>query len=84
MYELPDLMAELVLGDGLLNRLGTAAEDLFNSDALLSKKEEDEILKDIMNEYEIDKIRDTINKKGEIPESIYVFCGGDSVQFNNA
>ena len=72
LYELPDSMPELVLGDGLLNRLGTEAEDLFNSDTPLSKKEEeDEILKDIMSEYETDEIRDTMDEKGEIPESIF-------------
>ena len=85
LYELPDSMPELVLGDGLLNCLGTEVEDLFNSDAPPSKKEEkDEILKDIMSEYEIDKIRDTMDEKGEIPESIYFLYGGDSDQFNNA
>ena len=85
LYELPDSMHELVLGDGLLNRLGTEAEDLFNSDVLPFKKEEEnEILKDIMSEYEIDKVRDTMDEKGEIPESIYFFYGGDRDQFNNA
>ena len=85
LYELPDSMPELVFGDGLLNRLGTEAKDLFNSDAPPSKKEEeDEILKDIIDEYEIDKIRDTMDKKGEVPESIYFFYGEDSDQFNNA
>ena len=71
LYELPDSMPKLVLGNGLLNRLGTEAEDLFNSDALPSKKEEYEILKDIMSEYEIDKIRDTMDEKGQIPESFF-------------
>ena len=74
LYELPDSMPELVLGDGLLNCLGTEVEDLFNSDAPPSKKEEkDEILKDIMSEYEIDKIRDTMDEKGQIPESFFFF-----------
>ena len=83
LYELSDLMPELVLVHGLLNRLGTEAEDLFNLDAPPSKKEEEEeILKDIMGEYETDKIRDTMDEKGEIPKSIYY--GGDSEQFNNA
>ena len=50
LYEPPDSMHELVLGDRLLNRLGTEAEDLFNSDVLPFKKEEEnEILKDIMS-----------------------------------
>ena len=59
LYELP----ELVLGDGLLNTLGTEAEDLSDPGALLTKKEEeDEILKDLMDEYEIDKIKDTMDE----------------------
>ena len=77
-------MPELVPGDGILTSLGTEAEDLFNSDAPLSKKEEeDEILKKIMDEYEVEKIRDTMAKKGTVPESIYFFYGGDSELFNN-
>ena len=49
MYELPDNMPELVLGDGLLSSLGTEAEDFFNTDARSTKKEEEEILKNIMD-----------------------------------
>ena len=77
-------MPELVPGDGILTSLGTEAEDLFNSDAPPSKKEEDEILKKIMDEYEVEKIRDTMDEKGTVPESIYFFYGGDSELFNNA
>ena len=72
MYELPDNMSELVPRDGLLTSSGTEAEDLFNTDAPPTKKEEEEeILKKIMDEYEIEKIRD-------------FFYGGDSDQFNKA
>ena len=75
-------MLELVPGDGILTSLGTETEDLFNSNP--SKKEEDEILKKIMDEYEVEKIRDTMDEKGTVPESIYFFYGGDSELFNNA
>ena len=72
LYELPDNIPKLVLGDGLLNTLGTEAEDLFDPSAPLTKKEEeDEILKDIMDEYETDKIRDTMDEAAQVPESIY-------------
>ena len=84
LYELPDNMPELVLGDGLLNTLGTEAEDRFDTGAPPTKKEEDEILKDIMDEYEIDKIRDTMDETAQVPESIYFFYGGESEQFVNA
>lgn len=46
LYELPDNMPDLELGDGLIETLGTNAEDLFNTDNL-TKQEEDEILKKI-------------------------------------
>ena len=85
LYELPDNMPKLVLGDGLLNTLGIESEDLFDPRAHPTKKEEeDEILKDIMDEYEIDKIRDTMDETAQVPESIYFFYGGESEQFVNA
>ena len=78
-------MPKLVLGDGLLNTLGIEDEDLFDPRAHPTKKEEeDEILKDIMDEYEIDKIRDTMDETAQVPESIYFFYGGESEQFVNA
>ena len=78
-------MPELVPGDGILTSLGTEAEDLFNSDAPPSKKEEeDEILKKIMDEYKVENIGDTMDEKRTVPESIYFFYGGDSELFNNA
>ena len=85
LYELPDNMPELVLGDGLLNTLGKEAEDLFDPRAPPpKKKEDDEILKHIMDEYEIDQIRDTMDETAQVPESIYFFYGGESEQFVNA
>ena len=74
LCELPDNMLELVPGDGLLTSLGTQAEDLFNDNAPPTKEEEEEeILKNIMDEYEIEKIRDTMDEEGKVPESIYFF-----------
>ena len=37
------------------------------------KEEEDEILKKIMDEYNIDDIKDTMDETGQITESIYFF-----------
>ena len=69
-------MPEIVPGNGILTSLGTEAEDLFKSDAPPSKKEEeDEILKKIMDEYEVEKIRDTMDEKGTVPESIIFSMG---------
>ena len=57
LCELPErTIPDLELGDGLLNSLGTNAQN-------------------IMDEYEIDKIRDTMDE---------IFYGGDSEQFVNA
>ena len=66
--------------------MGTDADDLFNNDALpTEKEEEEEILQKITDKYEIEKIRDTMDKQGKVPESIFFFFyGGDSDQFNNA
>ena len=74
MYELPEDFPDLTLGDGLLNSLGVEAQNLFNQDASLTKKEEqDEILKDFMEEYKIDDIRDTMDETAQVPENIYFF-----------
>lgn len=74
MYELPDNMPKLELGDGLVETLGTEAEDLFNLRAPPTKKdEEDEILKDLMDEYNVEDIKDTFDKTGQVPESVYFF-----------
>ena len=63
-------MPDLVLGDELTNALGT----LFEQNASPTKKEEeDEILKDFMEEYEKEKIRDTMDETAQVPESIYFF-----------
>ena len=48
------------------------------------EEQEDEILKDILDEYNIDDIKDTMDETGQIPESIYFFYGGDSQTFVNA
>ena len=78
-------MPHLELGDRLLNSLGTNAQNLFDVNAPPSKKEEEEeILRGIMDEYEIEKIRDTMDESTQVPENIYFFYGGDSDQFVNA
>ena len=85
LYELPDDMLDLELGDGLLDTLGAEAEDLFDPRAPPTKKEEeDEILKDLMDDYDIEDIKNTMDKTGQIPESIYFFYGGESETFVNA
>ena len=74
LYELTDTgMPTLELGDKLIQTLGTEAEDVLDPNAPPTKKEEDEILKKIMDEYNIDDIKDTMDETGQIPESIYFF-----------
>ena len=75
LYELPDTgLPSLELVDKLIETLGTETEDLFDPNAPPTKKEEeDEILKKIMDEYNIDDIKDTMDETGQIPESIFFF-----------
>ena len=85
LYELPETMPDLELGDELANALGTEAQNLFDQNAPPTKKEEeDEILKDFMEECKIEEIRDTMNETAQVPKSIYFFYGGESEQFVNA
>ena len=62
LYELPEKMPDLELGDELVNTLGTEAQSLFDKDSLTKKEEEDEVLKNLMEEYDIENIRDTIDE----------------------
>ena len=74
---------EVEQGDGLLNSLGLNSP--FDENAPISEKEEEEeILKDIMDTYKINEIKDTMDETGHVQESIYFFYGGDSDQFVNA
>ena len=74
-YELPErTMPDLELGDGLLNYLGTNAQNLFDVNAPPStKEEEEEILKDIMGEYEIEKIRDTMDESAQVLKLLFLW-----------
>ena len=74
LYELPEDVPELELGDGLLQTLGTEAEDLFDTKAPPTKQEEeDEILKNLMEEYDVENIKNTMDETGEVPDSMYFF-----------
>ena len=85
LYEPPEDIPELELGDGLLQTLDTEAEDLLNPNARPTKKEEeDEILKNLMNEFDVEDIRDTMDETGKVPDSVYFFYGGEREQFVNA
>ena len=84
LYELPEKMPDLELGDELVNTLGTEAQSLFDKDSLTKKEEEDEVLKNLMEEYDIENIRDTMDETAQVPESIYFFYGGDSDEFVKA
>ena len=59
LYELPDVgMPTLELGDKLLNIFGAEAEDLFN-DLPTKKEEEEEVLSNIIDEYNIPEMKET-------------------------
>ena len=74
LYEMPETMPDLVLGDKLANALGTDAQSIFDQNASPTKKEEeDEILKDLMEETDFENIRNTMDETAQVPESIYFF-----------
>ena len=77
-------MPHLEVGDKLAGILGMEGEDLFDANAPLSKKEEeDEILQKVIEEYNIPGMKDTMDETGQVPESIYFFYG-DSQNFVDA
>ena len=70
-------MPELEVGYGLLQTLGAKIEDLFDTRTPPKKQEEeDEILKNLMKEYDVENIKNTMDETGEVPDSIYFFYGG--------
>ena len=75
LYELTDTgMPTLELGDKLIQTLGTEAENLFDPNAPPTKKEEeDEILKKIMDEYNIDDIKDTMMRPVKFQKAFFFF-----------
>ena len=75
LYELPDTdLPHLELGDKLADVLGTECENLFDANAPLSKKEEeDEILQKVIEEYDIPDMKETMDETGQVPERIYLF-----------
>ena len=85
LYELPDTgLPHLELGDKLDDVLGNEVGDLFDANAPLSKKEEDEILQKVVEKYDVPGMKETMDKTGQVPESIYFFYGGDSQNFVDA
>ena len=66
-------MSDLKLGDGLVNSLGTDVQSLFDKDSLSKKEEEDEVLKKIMEEYDIENIKDTMDESAKVPEKFFFF-----------
>ena len=86
LYELPEDIPDLELGDILLEILGVNAEDLISTEtpALTKEEEEDEILKKLKDEYGLEDIKNTMEEEGEVPESIYFVYGGESENFVKA
>ena len=83
LFELPDdNLPTLELGDKLLDTLGNVGEEVL-ADAPTKKDEEDTVLQDIIDEYNIPDMKNTMDKTGEVPENIYFFYGGESEGFVN-
>ena len=70
LYELPETMPDLKLGDRLVNSLGTDVQSLFDKDSLTKKEEEDEVLKNFLEEYDIENIKGTMDESAKLPENI--------------
>ena len=83
LYELPDTgLLHLELGNKLAGVLGAEGEPLFDANAPPTKnEEEDEILKKIIEEYNIPGMKNTMDETDQVPESIYFFYGGESKNF---
>ena len=75
--------AKLELGDGLIENLGTTAEDLFQVDNITKKEEEDVILEKIKEEYGFDDIKEAFDE-GKVPENIYFFYRSENENFYQA
>ena len=71
LYELPETMPDLKLGDRLVNSLGTDVQSLFDKDSLTKEEEEDEVLKNFLEEYDIENIKDTMDESAKLPENIF-------------
>ena len=56
-------MPELALGDGLIRSLGVETKDLLDENTPSTKKEEeeDEVLKNLMDEYQFENIKDSMD-----------------------
>ena len=72
LYELPDYFPTLELGDKLLNTSGNTGEEVL-VDAPTKEEEDDTILQDIIDEYNISDMKNTVDETGEVPENIYFF-----------
>ena len=72
LYELADNFPTLELGDKLLDTLGNVGEEVL-ADAPTKKNEEDTILQDIIDEYNIPDMKNTMDETGEVPKNIYFF-----------
>ena len=74
---------DLELGDGLLETLGINAEDLSQTDNITKKEEEDLALEKIKDKYGFEDTKETMDE-GQVPETIYLFYGGDSNNFSRS
>ena len=80
LYELPDNFPSLELGNKLLDTLGNVGEEVL-ADTPTKKDEEDSVLQDIIDEYNIPDMKNTMDETGEVPENIYFFLWGRERRF---
>ena len=83
MFELPDDPPKLELGDGLINVLGTEADDILDEKFVNKKKQEDEALENFKEEYGFEEIKDAFDE-GSVPNQLGFFYGGQNENFARA
>ena len=79
IYELPD-PPTLELGDGLLDVLGVEANDVLDKQFVNKKEEEDAVLEQIKDGYDLFHIKGAFDE-GIVPPQVDFSYGGDNENF---
>ena len=83
MYELLDDPPKLELGDGLINVLGSEADDILDEKFVNEKKQEEEALENFKEEYGFEEVKDAF-EEGSVPNQLDFFYGGQNENFTHA
>ena len=67
--------------DGLWNTLGVEADGILDQEFVNKKRQEDEVLEQIKEEYNFDEIKDAFDE-GTVPQQLDFFYGDENSNFN--